>query len=280
MSATKITIVRQLSIAILITASLALGISYPFLTGDHDSLAMPISTMIQVFGVVGLLLVPVGILWLMMSKFRFGFAVAAVIVSTFIILLIALFATLSVGKAFGLLMILLWICIAAILLNQARQLKGQSSDKFYFQPLYLIYLPTITLVLQLTLARPLTQRSRNHAIENASRFINHIEEFRNLRGTYPLTLQAQNKDYYPDVVGVERYLYAPHKNGYNLSFEQPRFLLDRFGTREWVVYNPLDENSVYSHTSWLLPTEQEEASQGWYASGDTGHKHWKYFLFD
>ena len=95
-----------------------------------------------------------------------------------------------------------------------------------------------------------------------------------------MTLQAQNKDYYPDITGVEKYLYAPHKKGYNLSFEQPRFLLDQIGTREWVVYNPLDENSVYSHTAWLLPTEQSEPSQGWYASGNTGHAHWKYFLFD
>ena len=272
--------IRHLSFIALLTALLALGVAYPFLPGDYDRLAVPISTMIQVFGLVGLFLVPLGILWLMMPKYRFGFAIASIIASTVIVLLLALFATLSVGKAFGILVILLWTFIAAMLVPKAIQLRGQPPGKFNFLPLYLISLPAITLLLQLALAKPLTQSSRDRAIENASQFIRDIEEYHSQRSTYPLTLQAQNKDYYPDVVGVERYFYAPHGNGYNLSFEQPRFLLDRFGTREWVVYNPLDENRVYSHTTWLLPTEQVEAAQGWYASGDTGHRHWKYFLFD
>ena len=159
-------------------------------------------------------------------------------------------------------------------------LKEQTIKNFEWFPLYLICLPVFTLLLQLTLAKHLTQQSRNRAIQNADSFIRHIEEYYTQQGQYPLTLQAQNKDYNPGVVGVEKYLYAPHRKGYNLSFEQPRFLLDKFGTREWVVYNPSDENSVYSHTAWLLPTDQLEPSQGWYASGNTGHQHWIYFLFD
>lgn len=263
-----------------LTTLLTLGIAYPFLSGDYDRLAMPISTMIQVFGLVGLALVPVGILWLVIPKYRFGFAITALIISTFVILVICLFATLSVGKSLGVLTLLLWTFIVILLIPKIKLLKEQTQNKANWLPVYLIYLPVFTLLLQLTIAKPLTQLSRNRAIENADRFIRHIEEYHMQQGQYPLTLQAQNKDYYPDVVGVEKYLYAPHRKSYNLSFEQPRFLLDKFGTREWVVYNPLDENSVYSHTAWLLPTEQAEPSQGWYASGDTEHLHWKYFLFD
>src|SRR5690606_15387405 len=98
---------------------------------------------------------------------------------------------------------------------------------------------------------------------------------------YPASLQAQNRDYYPDTVGVERYIYVPQGDSYNLSFEQPRFLLDRFGTREWVVYNPNDEHRVFSHTAWLLTAPHlTERSQGWYAAYATTHPHWKYFWFD
>lgn len=271
---------KHITLLIFLTALLTLGIANPFLSGDYDRLAMPISTMIQVFGLVGLALVPVGILWLAMPKYRFGFAIAALIVTTFVILAICLFATLSVGKSLGVLILLVWTLTVILLIPKIKSLKERTQNKTNWLPVYLIYLPVFALFLQLTLAKYLTQLSRNHAIENADRFIRHIEEYHTKQGQYPLTLQAQNKDYYPDVVGVEKYLYAPHRKGYNLSFEQPRFLLDRFGTREWVVYNPLDENSVYSHTAWLLPTEQTEPSQGWYASGNTGHQHWKYFLFD
>ena len=265
---------------LVLTALIALGIAYPFLSGDYDRLAVPISTMIQVFGLVGLGLVPVGSLWLLIPKYKFGFAITTLIIGTFVILIIALFATLSVGKSFGVLTILLWTFSIILLMPKIKSEKLNAENKYNWLPVYLIYLPVFTLFLQLTMAKPLTQLSRNRAIENAYRFIRHIEEYHTQQGLYPLTLQAQNKDYYSDVVGVEKYLYAPHKKSYNLSFEQPRFLLDKFGTREWVVYNPLDENSVYSHTAWLLPTNQAEPSQGWYASGETGHLHWKYFLFD
>jgi nitrate reductase NapE component len=270
----------HLTLLPVLTALLALGISYPFLSGDYDRLAIPMSTIIQVFGVVGLTLVPVGIFWLVKPRYRFGFAITALIVSTFVILVICLFATLSVGKSLGALILLVWTFIVIFLIPKIKSLKEQTQSKANWLPVYLIYLPIFTLLFQLTLAKYLAQLSRDRAIENAERFIRHIEEYHTQQGQYPLTLQAQNKDYYPDVVGVEKYLYAPHRKGYNLSFEQPRFLLDKFGTREWVVYNPLDENSVYSHTAWLLPTEQAEPSQGWYASGNTGHQHWKYFLFD
>lgn len=276
----KFNLTKHLTHIIILTILLTLGIAYPFLSGDYDRLAIPISTMIQVFGLVGLALVPVGVLWFAMPKYKFGFAITALIISTFVILVICLFATLSVGKSLGVLILLIWTFIMILLIHQIKSLKEQTQKKVNWLPVYLIYLPIITLLLQLTIAKPLTQFSRNRAIENANLFIRHIEEYHKQKGQYPLTLQAQNKDYYPNVVGVEKYLYAPHRKGYNLSFEQPRFLLDKFGTREWVVYNPLDENSVYSHTSWLLPTEQAEPSQGWYASGNTGYQHWKYFLFD
>lgn len=264
----------------MLTAFIALGIVYPFLPGDYDRLAMPVSIMIQVFGLTGLALVPVGILWLVMPKYRFGFAITALIISTFVTLVICLFATLSVGKSLGVCILLLWMFIAVLLVPKIRSLKGQAQNKAYGLPVYLICLPVFTLLLQLALAKPLTQLSRNRAIENAALFISDIENFHTQTGHYPLTLQAQNKDYNPDVAGIEKYQYAPHKKGYNLSFEQPRFLLDDFGAREWVVYNPLDENSVYSHTQWLLAAEEIETGQGWYASENTGHRHWKYFLFD
>lgn len=273
-------IATHITLLLVLTTLIALGIAYPYLSGDYDRLAVPISTMIQVFGLVGLGLVPVGALWLLIPKYKFGFAITTLIIGTFVILIISLFATLSVGKSFGVLTLLLWTFTVILLIPKIKSLKEQTQNKTNWLPIYLIYLPVFTLLLQLTIAKPLTQLSRNRAIENAGRFIRHIEEYHTQQGQYPLTLQAQNKDYYPDVVGVEKYLYAPHKKGYNLSFEQPRFLLDKFGTREWVVYNPLDENSVYSHTAWLLPTEQAEPSQGWYASGKTGYQHWKYFLFD
>lgn len=273
-------IAKHIVVIISTTAVLVLCIVYPFLSGSYDPLALPLSTMVQVFGIVGLPLALVGALWVMMPRRTFVFAIASMLVGTFVILILALFATLSVGNAFGIITLGIWVYIVLQVIPKLKHMKTVGTSDFNPLPFYLIALPIVTLFFQLVLATPVSQWSKNRAISNANEFISDIEEYHGQHGHYPLSLQAQNKDYYPNVVAVEKYLYAPQGNSYNLSFEQPRFLLDRLGTREWVVYNPHDEHRAYSHTAWMLSSQEVERSQGWYSSGDTGHSHWKYFLFD
>jgi len=126
------------------------------------------------------------------------------------------------------------------------------------------------------------QLCRNYAIANSAEIINDIEEYHAMHGRYPNSLQAVWKDYYPSVVGIEKFHYAPDGDAYNLFFEQPRFLFDNVGTREFVVYNKLDEHAMISHTAWILilTPEELETAQGWYAVHDAPSPHWKYFWFD
>lgn len=274
-------IVTHLAFIAGIATLLVLATVYPFLPGGFDSLAVPLSTMAQVFGVVGLALVPGGLLWLTMPRFGFAFAVLSTVAGTFVALILGLFATLSVGKSFGVLMLAAWVYVLVRLIPKLKRLKRAEVRKFHPAPVYLVFLPIFAFASQLVLDAPMARSSRDRAIANASEFIGDIEQYHARHGRYPVSLQAQHTDYHPNVVGVERYIYMPHGDSYNLSFEQPRFLLDRIGTREWVVYNPHDEHRVYSHTAWLLPPpEVAEPSQGWYASGETGRAHWMYFLFD
>ena len=274
-------VATHLALIVSIAALLVLCMVYPFLPGGYDHLAVPLSTMAQVFGVVGLALVPGGLLWLTMPRFGFALSILSTAVGTGVALILALFATLSVGNAFGVLTLASWVYVLVGLIPKLKRLKRPESSGFHPAPVYLVCLPVLALAAQLALVGPMARAGRDRAVANASAFIGDIEQYHARHGRYPASLQAQNRDYYPDVVGTERYIYVPQGDSYNLSFEQPRFLLDRFGTREWVVYNPRDEHRVYSHTAWLLPPpEVAEPSQGWYASGETGHAHWMYFLFD
>ncbi|UYN92050.1 MAG: hypothetical protein KIT70_00800 [Anaerolineales bacterium] len=280
MNSSKGSIAKHIALIIALAAIATVCMAYPFLSGGYDRLAMPLSTMVQVFG-VGLALVPGGLLWLAMPRFGFVLSVLSTVLGTCVALVLALFATLSVGNAFGILTLAVWIYTLVQLIPGLKRLKRAENSGFHPAPLYLVSLPILVLAAQLALAGPLTQASRDRAITNASVFIEDIEQYHASHGQYPVSLQAQNRDYYPDVVGVERYIYVPQGDSYNLSFEQPRFLLDRFGTREWVVYNPHDEHRVFSHTAWLLtPPEVAEPSQGWYAVHDSAHAHWRYFWFD
>jgi hypothetical protein len=245
---------------------------------------------------VGLLLVPIGVAWLMYELRRqvrikrnlpgkkrgYAFAMVSLILSSILVILISLFAAFGIGISFGVLTLLLWSYAVSRLIPGLKLLKIAETETINPAPFYLIFIPIILLLFQLTLAAPLTEFSRDRAIANSNEFINDIEAYHDEYGHYPVSLVAMWKDYYPDVVGVEKYHYLPYGQSYNLFFEQPRFLLDNFGTREWVVYNPDDEQRVYSHTAWfLLLTPQElDRSQGWYDVHDAASPHWKYFWFD
>lgn len=278
-----------------ITTLLVLCMLYPFLPGEHDAFAVALSTMAQLIGVVGLLLVPIGILWQVyeVKKRRprhqdlrntgrgYYFAVASLIVASFVAIIVSLFAFFGVGVSLGVLTIALWAYAIFRLTPKLNLLKKGETD-INPTPLYLIFIPTALLIFQLALAAPLTEFSRNHAILKSAELINEIEKHRTTHGRYPSSLLAVSKDYSASVVGIERFNYVPNGDAYNLFFEQPRFLLDQIGTREFVMYNKLDEQVMPSHAAWILrwSPEQVKARQGWYAVHDAPSPHWKMFFFD
>ena len=289
-------IILHLALLIGLTTLLVLIMVYPFLPGAYDSLALPLSTMVQVLGAFGLLLVPVGVFWLADEVWKRGqrkrnlptkargyyFALTSVVRSLIVALAVSLVAFATVGLSFGLLTLALGLYVVARLLPRLRLLKNTERENFSYAPLYLVFIPVALLLFQLTLAAPLTEFSRNYAITQSAEFINDIEGYHARHGRYPGSLLGVWKDYYPSVVGIEKFHYVPDGDAYNLFFEQPRFLFDNLGTREFVVYNKLDEQTMISHTSWILLLAQAELEtrQGWYAVHDTARRHWKYFWFD
>ncbi len=92
-------LVRMVSIALLIV----LALLYPFFPGRYDPLAWPLSLMAQIISMVGLVLVPIGALWLVSelraatrrkrnlpsTGSRRGFAVASLIAGSLVVLLVA-----------------------------------------------------------------------------------------------------------------------------------------------------------------------------------------------
>jgi hypothetical protein len=279
-----------------ITAALVICIVYPFLFGEYDGLAMALSTMAQVFGVLGLLLVPIGCAWFAYELWKqarhkrnipvrtwgFIFALVSVIAGSLIALAISFAATASIGLSLGVISFALWLYIIARLVPGLRLLKHSESKNFNPVPVYLISIPVAVLVFQLMAAKPLTESSRNHAIAMSAQIIDDIEAYQAANGHYPSSLLALWNDYYPSVVSIRQFYYESNGEAYNLIFEQPRFLLDDFGVREFVVYNRLDEHRMISHNSWILILEAEELerNQGWFAVHDASSPHWTYFLFD
>jgi len=265
----------------------------PFLPGPYDGMAVTLSGMALMGGTAGLLLVPVGALWLIYESSKrtlkrkrpsyqdkgYAFAIASVVVSSIIATLVALSAFITIGPTLGVGTLALWAYALSRIVPRLKRLKDADVGTFNPTPLYLVIVPMTTTLLQQVLAGPAVEFSRNRAIINSSQFIDHIEQYKRRYGHYPPSLLAEHKDYDPGVIGIKEFHYEPHGEAYNVFFEQLTF---RFGTQEFVMYNPRDEQVLASHDSdRLLWTPAEQAARpGYYAVHDASRPHWKYFWFD
>ncbi|MFN0068235.1 MAG: hypothetical protein ACKVYV_11425 [Limisphaerales bacterium] len=268
----------------------------PFLPGSQDGLALPLSTMAQASGVLGPLLLPAGIPWLVyelrkqaqrrrglpVQPRRLFFMLAALAAASVVVLGLSLVGLATVGLSWCVLVLALWLYIVTRIVPGLRREKAAETERLHPAPLHLVFLPVAVLAPQLALAGPVTDFSRSRAIAQAAELIRDLEAHRAREGRYPASLAAVWKDYQPSVAGIERFRYAPNGEADDLFFEQPRFLLDNPGTREFVVYNPRDQHVMISHASWilLLPAEELRRNQGWYAMHDVASPHWKRFFFD
>ena len=153
---------------------------------------------------------------------------------------------------------------------------GRPSDRgLRPAPLYLVVVPVVVFGVQLLGHDAAVERSRNAGSDGAADLIAEIERYRAANGRYPESLVAVWPDYRPSVIGVRSYTYEPHGEAYNLSFEQ--FRVRPVGTREFVVYNPRDEQTMVSHASWRMIAPDLE---GFYAEHAADRVHWRYFWFD
>lgn len=259
----------------------------PFIPGGYDSLAIPLSTMAQFVGFVALIVVPVGAIWLAfglssrLSSKQYGIAIAALVLSTIVWLLVCVAALVSSGFALAVGTLVFGIFMIWRMAGRLKSLKGPEPRPVSPAALYLLIIPAAVALLQRATVAPAMEFSRTRAIENAASLIADIERYRAANGRYPASLLSVWPDFKPGLMGIKDYQYEPKGEAYNVVFEQMALA---FGTREFDVYNPRDEQAATSHKSDLLQLTPEqlvlEQTRGHYAVRDGPRPHWKYFLFD
>lgn len=278
-----------------ITLAIVFCTFYPFLPGRYDGLAVTLSLMAQLLGVTGVLLVPFGVFWwahelrkrsrgnsLPLKGRGYLFALASIIAASMVAGIVSLGAASSMGFSFGVVTLGLWACVVARLWPRLKALKREESLAFQPAPVYLTLIPVVVLSLQVALAAPATEFSRDRAIANSAELIREIDAYHSTYGRYPQNLSSATQDYKPSVVGIPQYHYAPSNEAYNLYFELPVFQLTNPGTREIVMYNKLDQHAMPSHDSDILHWTPEQLAdrRGWHSVHDASSPHWKYFWFD
>lgn len=273
-----------------------LFIFFPYFPGEYDHLAVMISAIVQIAGFISLLLVPIGILWLIYEIIdrkkvkngpgkSTGFSIAALVVLSLIIIVSSFVAFGGIGSFRGSLILgislpIIFVYITvSIIIPRIRRMKSSDIQKLSFIPFYMIIIPVIVVILRCAFIVPAVNYSTSQAIEQSAVLIQDLEEYYLKNGQYPVSLQGLWKDYYPDVIGIEKYYYEPGGRAYSLFFEQ---LPPDLFAREIVMYNKLDEHIIRSHPSFIfsLTPEEFERYRGYFAEFDLPEQHWKYFLFD
>lgn len=281
---TESLVLKQFLRVVIALVALLAAMVYPYLPGHFDSLAVPLSILVQLFGAVGtLLLAPLGIAWLVYElrgaeRRKSGvFALAALVAGS----LLAIVLCVAAYALSGALLTLALAAAALWLLNRLARLRQSTGAAPVAAPWYMALLPLALLAAQLALAGSLTESSRARGIANSAEMLRDVEAYRAQNSSYPSHLAAVWQDYSPGVAGIHQYHYAVAGDGFNLYFEQPLFILDNFGAREFVVYNPQGQHSMISHDSWilLLSPSRVLATQGWFQVTDAGDG-WRYFWFD
>ncbi len=273
-----------------LTAFLTLCMLLPFLPGRYDSLVVPLSMMAQLFGIVGLLLVPLGVVWIAYEyrsegkRKRHVFAIVALVASStvwFIVSLGAMFESVALGVgALGLATYVTLRLSPRVSAMSSEPAEGRA-DAVSMLPLYLILVPTAVAIIRIALADPAAEFSRSRAIRNAAALIADIEQHRVANGRYPRSLVSVHPDYLPGVIGIRQYRYEPSGDAYNVLFEQ---LSLRIGIKEIVMYNPRGEQAISSHALDVLQLRPEQLAldrtRGHTAVHDAPQPNWKFFWFD
>jgi hypothetical protein len=258
----------------------------PFVPGDYDPLAVPLSGMALILGRIALLLVPIGGLWLWASTRHVPRALpprwliwVTLITCSVIALVMTVFALASTGVLLATGTAAICGLVVAWLVRRLQALALTDRATLAVASALLIAVPLVVLATQSALIPAVTTSGRNRVIANGAVLIAEIEQYRAQHGAYPVSLLAVWGDYKPSIKGVERYAYEPSGTVYNVIFEEPSL---EFGTRRFVVYNPHDEQRMTSHAQDRLQFQGPalEARRGYHALHALPQPHWKVFVFD
>jgi hypothetical protein len=237
--------------------------------------------MAWVLGRAGLLLVPIGALWLWaftryapgsrplawVARVTLG---ASVLVSLVMILAAMAFSgpLLSLGTA---------VIAGLIAVGLSRRLRvGLLIPRVAAAAM--IVAPIVVLGAQSVLTAPITSWGRDRVIANAAPLIAEIERYHARHGAYPVSLFSLYGDYKPAIMGVQRYYYEPSADAYNVIFEEPALGIGR----RFVAYNPRDKQRITVHeTDRLLLDEAglDADNAGYTIVQPLPPPHWKLFTF-
>ena len=259
-----------------------LGLAFlPFLPGTYDPLAVTVSAAATATAFGGLILLPLGAVWVLASRSRqYALARLAIVVGTLVGAAVVLATAAGDGSVSAAAVMLIAAVVCALRLwRHTRSAQAKGADLPRAVPWSLIAVPPVVVLGFLTLAQPIEAWSRSRVVRHAGSMIADIERYHVRRGEYPMALSSLHPDYPTGAMGVDRFRYERSGQAYNLYFEHPS---TTFGVQEIVMYNPQGGQDISSHVIDLLELAPEDIrrQRGHFAAEDLPQPGWRRFLFD
>jgi len=156
--------------------------------------------------------------------------------------------------------------------------KKNPGTKFRIYSLYFISIPIVVLVTRLYVMDPMSDHSRNVAIERAQQLVSSIEQYRLKEGYYPESVDELNIEVpAPYIMGIDKFRYTKYDNDFFVAFSQ---WPDGGITEEIVLFGRLSpEKNLVSPEEYNYNNDFHRA-MGAFTSHETGYKNWKYYLCD
>lgn len=265
--------------AVLLVVILCTAMLLPYLPGRFDASAAALSSVSRIASYASLVLVPAGLAW-RFTRQHSRLWHRVILTMGGLIVFVAAMAALAVNQlAIG---VMVGIAGAAFLFRAHRRIQAAFVGADAGQnpiPLIAVFVPVFLVSFDATLLPRAAEWSRGRAIEHSATLITEIESFRQRRGYYPVSLHSLNRDVYTGVVGIERFLYEPNGEAYNLFFTRPHIDL---AAEEVVMFNPRDEHRFTSHELDLLQYDGEhlDLRRGDRRRTPLRQAHWISILFD
>jgi len=159
-----------------------------------------------------------------------------------------------------------------------RKIKTPSFSKLPSTGLYLITIPLIALGTRMFIAKPMSNYSRNFAIERSQQLVTSIEEFKNYQGRYPENMQELKSDIpRPFIMGIDKFRYTKYQDQYFLTFSQ---WPDGGITEEIVLFGKENPEKRWIPQEEYNYQNDMHRVMGAFASYNTRYDHWRYYLCD
>ncbi|SDF74401.1 hypothetical protein SAMN04487996_11279 [Dyadobacter soli] len=260
----------------------------PFLPGPSNRLVVGLSALGQSATFLGLVLAPVGALWLLLDfrsgspstgKHRRVLASIAAVVVMVPALLSVVYAFLLMGMAAGIAASALLALCGFYVWHNVRKL-GVQSRPFGFVPVCLLTVPGLSLFAHMCVIGPVSAYSRGLAMDRSEELIGLVEQFKTEKKRYPLSLQELENSLSvklpgSPVMGISELKYHADDQGFNVSFSQWQHM----AVDEEIVLFSKANLTTQKALGFDYKLDKHRV-KGAYASFDADRAHWRYYWCD